>query len=115
MLCRSRRARPKTTPADWWSTSSLACRQKFGRPDLQYAQVPSTLPLGLTATLWPIAHYANVVAYCRDPAGGLVSEDAVTAVHLRQLGGVQIAAANAAEIDFDQDLVGSQRRGWPVL
>jgi hypothetical protein len=44
-----------------------------------------------------------------------VSEDAVTAVHLRQLGCVQIATANAAHIDFDQDLIGSQRRAWPVL
>jgi hypothetical protein len=55
------------------------------------------------------------VAGCRDPAGGLVSEDAVTAVHLRQLGGVQIAAANAAQIDFNEDLIGPQRGAWSVL
>jgi hypothetical protein len=44
-----------------------------------------------------------------------VSEDAVTAVHLRQLRGVQIAAADAAQIDFDEDLIGSQRGAWPIL
>jgi hypothetical protein len=50
-----------------------------------------------------------------DPAGGLVSEDAVTAVHLRQLGCEQITAADTAEIDFDHHLIGPQRRAWPVL
>jgi hypothetical protein len=44
-----------------------------------------------------------------------VSENAVAPVHLRQLRGVQIAAANAAQIDFDQDLISSQLRAWPVL
>jgi hypothetical protein len=44
-----------------------------------------------------------------------VSEDAVTVVHLRQLGGVQIAAANAAQIDFDQDLIGPKRWAWTFL
>jgi hypothetical protein len=44
-----------------------------------------------------------------------VPEDAVTAVHLRQLGCVQIATANAAQIDFDKDLIGTQRRAWSVL
>jgi hypothetical protein len=44
-----------------------------------------------------------------------VSEDAVTAVHLRQLGGVQTAAANAAQIDFNEDLIGPQRGAWSVL
>jgi hypothetical protein len=77
--------------------------------------VPSTLPLGLTATLWPTRPVCDVVANRHDPAGGLVSEDAVTPVHLRQLGCVQIAAADAAQIDFDKDLIGSQRRARPVL
>jgi hypothetical protein len=51
----------------------------------------------------------------RDPTGGLVAEDAITAVYLRQLGYVQIAAADAAQIDFDQNLIRPQRRAWPVL
>ncbi len=38
------------------AVSNVACRQKFGRPDRQYTQVPSTLPFGLTATRWPAAH-----------------------------------------------------------
>jgi len=57
----------------------------------------------------------NLVTDCCDPAGGLVAEDAITPVHLRQLGCVQIAAANTAHVDFDQDLIGPQRRARPVL
>jgi hypothetical protein len=34
-------------------------------------------------------------------------QDAITAVHLRQLGCVQIAAADAAQIDFNEDLIGA--------
>jgi hypothetical protein len=44
-----------------------------------------------------------------------VSEDAATAVHLRQLGCVQIAATNPAQIDFDKNLIWSKLRAWPVL
>jgi hypothetical protein len=57
----------------------------------------------------------DVVANRRDPVGGLVSEDAVTPINLRQLRGVQTAAADAAQIDLDPDLIGAQGRTWPVL
>jgi hypothetical protein len=42
-----------------------------------------------------------------------VAEDAVTPVHLWQLGCVQIAAADIAHVHFDQDLIGPQRRARP--
>ena len=59
--------------------------------------------------------FRDVAPDFHDPAGGLVSENAVAPVHLRQLRSVQIAAANAAQIDFDQYLIRPQPRAWPVL
>lgn len=55
----------------------------------------------------PLGH---IGPYGYDLPGGFVSEDAVTVVDLRQLTRMKIASADAAQLHFDDYLVGSQCR-----
>ena len=50
-----------------------------------------------------------------DAPDGLVAEDVLAGVDLRQLGGVEVAPADAAEVDVEQDLAGPQRRHRSIL
>jgi hypothetical protein len=61
---------------------------------------------------YPAFHRA---ADCGDAPGGLVAQDAITRIHLGQIGRVQIATAYPAQIHFDHDLLEPQRRPRPRL